>query len=458
MEKKSNDGEVTSDSFELLSKVREKHQVPKVSSFIKNGKISDIFQFNPKKVSLSFKSKAYLKARSLGVSLGLIDQNMKPNWSDSYHHTATSTVHLFEEMVNDAGFSFDDFIDPEEFCTMFGSISDEMVCKDAIKSWMITVKNLLLHPWVVLDMINFVYENLLMLPWDHILNWDVMRDFLHSIPKEDMYADMIPQLRSMICSIDMDGNLCEDLLPLITVEAVVDLVHNEFEMDLHQPIDFHHVIAKMVDAEDHMQEVMETVSAIQHEACYITTLEEAKMDVMWTSREGKILIKNVPICLSADYMEAHSDKPLMDVSPYGGDDGITMMVSLSDSDGTNPSDPMIPIEDPNSMFWFNKKKKNCKWLARVSPKKKDQLCKMNSAPEEFLNPFEACPSVCCFRPEIPEDSFSVNPRVVKTCEWLEKFKDKERVKKMCRFSKVVNGVGPAFVVCPETCGICPVKK
>jgi len=132
-----------------------------------------------------------------------------------------------------------------------------------------------------------------------------------------------------------------------------------------------------------------------------------------------------------------------------------MSLSGSDYDYDDYPGVIMPIEDPNEIFYVKNKEKNCKWLARLPLKKRSNLCMMNEAPEGYLNAHEACPSVCCLRPENPDDSFLASPKQVQSCEWLAKLKNEDKLKKICRFTKVAEDVGPAFLACPETCGLCP---
>jgi hypothetical protein len=113
------------------------------------------------------------------------------------------------------------------------------------------------------------------------------------------------------------------------------------------------------------------------------------------------------------------------------------------------------IEDPNQSFFFRTNPKNGNVMT-------ESLCKNDDAPEEFLTPSDACPSTCCHVVEDPQNVFlrrklinaqGIMTAQVQSCEWLDGQSQGTKTT-LCKKKAGFDGYSPAYVACPETCGLC----
>ncbi len=101
-------------------------------------------------------SRTYVKAKSVGVDLGLVQRRLEPGWADSYSDMVLAAKDLFEDYVANGGFNVDDFYTPAEFCEQEGDIwANKEVCNTVLTLMMDFVRNFVLDPWVVVDIIMF---------------------------------------------------------------------------------------------------------------------------------------------------------------------------------------------------------------------------------------------------------------------------------------------------------------
>jgi len=209
----------------------------------------------------------------------------------------------------------------------------------------------------------------------------------------------------------------------------------------------------------------EMVDYIHAEICYAATLEQVWMDFdagYETSEwDEEFKVTNVPFCVYPEFREEMAQEELFRFE--GGYDDVQCEISGHFSETV---DDEVVIENPHGdFFMFNENndivKQKCKWLRNQKVKVRKEACSVPPEPAAEVA-IKVCPSSCCVFKEVSSSTFlrkvdvggDVVP-ITQTCKWLSR-KPENVIKKFCKRNKSfpAYAVSPAYVMCPETCGIC----
>ena len=115
------------------------------------------------------------------------------------------------------------------------------------------------------------------------------------------------------------------------------------------------------------------------------------------------------------------------------------------------------------------KARTCRWIAQRPADKKAKYCdKVDDGDSKFGVASEICPTTCCSCAEDANNQFlkslwigddGTTNVVTRDCAWLQSIKNESKRNKYCkkRNAAYVGGLPPAYVACPETCGMCAAK-
>ena len=509
-------------SSKTLSNLITKKRQNLASSTQKKRSVLKTLSKGPFKVSTI--AKTFLKSRSLGRSLGLLKRGLEPSWGDEYKEMADSAVDLFEDFVADGSFSFDEFISPPEFCSA-DSVSEESVCTDSIRAMMEMGKRVLRNPWTVLDMGMFMFSNLSLLPWDHILDYEKLRVFLNSIPKNDLYEALVDEIHSLlsefvsedymsylpeiyytvykeiivnlagldspvefdeVLSSVLGGSYYDDDYPSYAYDDTID---NHFGDDANAAIDDHFGDDANAAIDDHFEDdfdddIVAVIDEVHQEICYLLSLESVKIDfksggACATDKLDSRDIAKVPFCVSKDFLAEHNGKEFFEEDYYvpaefdGNSYQCPLIVQFSETYDLSDwaFDDTEEVELPiNSFFAWESNKggepksvfKDCKWLKNRPLEKRQQHCAKASS--GYATASEACPSTCCHHSEDGSNIWLkkkarynadgvMKSEVSKDCDWL-KGQSLDDITKYCKKNAFSESSVPAYVACPETCGLC----
>lgn len=347
------------------------------------------------------------------------------------------------------------------------------------------------NPWVLLDIVMFTITNLSKLPWDYILNWSVIREFLHSIPKLELYSALIDWVHNLL-KVSLNENYLE-ILPTAYMGLYISFVEgDEGGFNLGPSANFTEVISSLVEmvfgeeggegnyygtdyypgpspvSRDGAEK--EDIQEIVHsEICYVLSLEPVLMNVVGDCGDGPRTLSNVPFCVSQEFKDDIGEgENMFELAKSYYFDGCTLTGHLTDGETPGGEEPER-IEDPNQSFFFrgNPKKGNiatkpCKWLKTRNLGRRESLCENDNAPEDFLTPSDACPSTCCHNVEDPQNMFlkrkvtnnkGIPTANIQSCGWLEG-QTQRAITAMCKKNVAFDGYPPAYVACPKTCGLC----
>ena len=439
-------------SSKTLSNLITKKRQNLASSTQKKRSVLKTLSKGPFKVSTI--AKTFLKSRSLGRSLGLLKRGLEPSWGDEYTEMADSAVDLFEDFVADGSFSFDEFISPPEFCSG-DSFAEESVCTDSIRAMMEMGKKLLRNPWTVLDMGMFMFSNLSLLPWDHILDYEKLRVFLNSIPKNDLYEVLADELHSLLSEFVSEDYM--SYLPEIYYSFYEEIILNLAGLD--SPVEFDEVLSSVLGGSDYddnypsygyddypsygyddtigdnfgddanaaiddnfeddvNDDIVAAIDEVHQEICFLLSLESVKIDfksggACATDKCDSRDISKVPFCVSKDFLAEHNGKEFFEedyyVPQYDGNSYHCPLIvqfsetyDLSDWALDDTEEVELPI---NSFFAWESSKggepksvfKDCKWLKNRPLEKRQQHCAKASS--GYATASEACPLTCCHHSE-----------------------------------------------------------
>ncbi len=406
---------------------------------------------------------------------------------DAYQDTATAAADLFEDFVAEDGFSFDEFETPPVFCSEY-SIAGSEDCTQALRALGSLVRTVLMNPPVLYDMGYFVMYNMFMLPWEHILDWEKLRVYLNSIPKDDLYAAIVTEIDSILS--DMSENY-EDYIPDVYRGIYTELF--EDVLGLSSPINFNEMVHSIITDIDpslteYSHEIDEVIDEVHSEICYILSLEAVHMDFT-SDCDGEYDLLKVPFCVSEEFKAEHNDNAFFGGNGTTWSEGywneeLGYYVSGQDVSCSLTGKFSYVYEDvitaghetPRDKFLFKIRPngalllKPCKFLAKRDDVTRSQLCDGEIETNGFAfggeisMAAEACPSICCLIPEDPDNTwvkkkesiedFVVKPAVVKTCDVLKGLSD-AAIERSCKKNFFSDYANSAYIACPETCGLCP---
>lgn len=487
--------------MELLTGKKQKPSFGKSASMAKLFLSSKGLKKKSHLVKSYFKIKNQFKPnnRKLLTSISTFARMLEPSFADAYQNTADETAVLFGEMLADYEGScetceIEDFLSPEEFCSPEVGIAsaDEEVCTATNTAFIDLIKLVAYNPWVVVDIVMFTIINMSKLPWGYILDWSVLREFLHSIPKLELYSAFIDWVHNLLKDFLYENYL--EMLPPYYMSFYLSFIEGDEEgLGLGQSADFKEVVSALVemvfgeeggegfyyDTDNYPGSPPPPISGgttmeediqefVHSEICYVLSLEPVLMNMVGDCGDGPRTLSNVPFCVSQEFKDGTGEgENVFELSQIYDGDGCTLTGHFSDSEtiGNAPE----RIEDPNQSFFFRTNPKNgnvitkpCKWLKDRNLGKRESLCENDDAPEELLTPSDACPSTCCHAVEDPQNVFLrrkvINDKGIMTaniqsCGWLEG-QSQGTITTFCKRKVAFDGYSPAYVACPETCGLC----
>ena len=109
--------------------------------------------------------------------------------------------------------------------------------------------------------------------------------------------------------------------------------------------------------------------------------------------------------------------------------------------------------------------KTCRWLKNRPVHWKKKYCEKTTGFGGYSPAVEVCPSSCCACEEDSDNVFLKKTRIdekgflkieSKTCEWLSKASESAKNNHCSKkAASYAGGFPPAYIACPETCGLCP---
>lgn len=452
--------------------------------------------------------KAVMKGNKIGKNLGLIGGGRKnqrhlalSDVLEAYKDMVREAANLFEDFVAQDDFSYDEFESPPEFCAI-NSLSASEDCTQALRSAGTLARTVLMNPVVVYDMIRFVADQMFLLPWEHILDWNELREYLNSIPKTDFYSAVLTEIDALLS--DMAEDYMEHM-PDVYREVYVEFFDYLIELD--SPITFNEIIYSIMTIVDpnfeYFEEVDEAIDTIHPEVCYALTLEPVHIDFL-SDCDGEKNLSKIPFCVSQEFKAENNGKAFYDevgetwingvwvdgewVDEEWKDgyweEGRNEECSLTgefsfvyDVDDLAIEVPTIDVETPNDRFFMRMKEngeivtKPCKFLAKKEASFRSRICSLDAPdnlPAGIAMASAACPSMCCTIAEHPSTNWLKKKETTKiddkgtisfigaeieTCEWLKTRNDR-LIQRFCSKKAFSDEANTAYIACPETCGIC----
>lgn len=446
---------VAKDMFSSIVKKQKKRSgIPSTSSL---SLVRHLIKNNKGGMSnLSFIAKPILRKAQQSY-LGMFGFMAESDWEEEYQETIDAIVELFLGMLAQTDFQLDNLVSPSDYCNSGYETSESEVCEETVSAFVTLASNLAYHPWAVQDIMDFIITNIFMLPLEYILDWENLREFLHDIPKEFLYENFVYDFVYMILDI-FDSTFADSLPTFIETfyqsfegsgllddgsEDFVSLLSSAFEFDLKEDIDY-----------------------LQDEMCYVTNLKHVWMDFEFAcvgheETEWKVTrVTNIPFCMDPGFIEEVAQEELFYFEGGNSDMHCEMIAHISKGEVIveNPNDKFIMFEEEEPV------KQKCKWLRKQPFDVRVGACTISPEVSPKVALF-VCPSSCCVFREEPSNMFLKKVDVIEgvevptmaKCKWLSKKSEKVK-KRYCKkdhtYFTPEFTLSPAYVMCPETCGLC----